>query len=66
VVKLRVCYRDEDLLLFHGSQVEVLHDGKLGSWTYHNGARAVICIVPIPPSDISRIATYDLHQLFCT
>ena len=63
VVKLRVKYESEDLLRRFGSLVEVDHDGRLGSWIYHQRETAIIVTRTIPPENITLIKTYDLVSM---
>lgn len=63
VVKLRVEYGEDDLFLLHGFPVEILHDGRLGEWPYHDRVPAVVLGRPIPPARVALEAEYDLVSL---
>lgn len=63
VVKLQVYYDESNLLKREEFPVEILHDGKLGSWSYHSKVPAIILTKPIETKFIFRMATYDLVNL---
>jgi hypothetical protein len=64
VVQLSVEYDSGSLLFRDGQPVEIQHDGKLGSWVYHERTPAIIITEIIPPEKINKVGEYDLNVLF--
>jgi hypothetical protein len=60
VVKLKVEYDESELFKLYGVDITIKHDGRLGTWYYHDGAPAVVATKMIPPSSIEVVGTYDL------
>lgn len=63
IVKLRVAYKDSDLLRVDGHKVHLVHEGSVGKLKYHMGDLSVICKENIPLSDITLIGVYDAAKL---
>lgn len=63
IVKLRVEYEPTKLLYRDEEPVEILHDGRLGMWTYHTATPAVMYTEAIPPTSIERLDTFNLIGL---
>jgi hypothetical protein len=59
IVKLRVEYDPAKLLHRDEEPVEILHDGRLGTWTYHTATPAVVYTEAIQPEYIFRLFTVD-------
>lgn len=64
VVQLAVEYDSRSLLYRDGKPVEIQHDGKLGSWVYHESTPAIVITETIPPDQITKVGEYDLDMLF--
>ncbi len=63
VVKLQVEYDPANLLIRHGEPVEILHDGRLGTWVYHTATPAILYTETITPNRIHRLQTFDLVNM---
>ena len=63
IAKLSVEYDPNKLMCRDGEPIEILHDGRLGSWIYHTKTPAVVYTEVIQPRCINRIHTFNLEDL---
>lgn len=63
IVKLRVAYKESDVLRVDGSRVHLVHEGSVGKLKYHMGDPSIICTENIRLSNITVIGVYDAAKL---
>lgn len=63
IVLLEFDYDPKDLLHFKGSLVEMVHDGFIGSWLYHEDEPAYVVLKNIPPQNVRLVKHFNLMDI---